>query len=53
MILSGLVYGIFRAMREHLGIPVLALLVIIFGIQSLFFGLLSDQISAIRRERFE
>jgi hypothetical protein len=40
-------------LKDHQGIPVLGLLVIIFGIQALFFGLISDQISAIRRERFE
>ncbi|MEA3441560.1 MAG: glycosyltransferase family 2 protein [Chloroflexota bacterium] len=53
MIILGSVYGIARALISRQGIPVLAALIIIFGIQSLFFGLLADQISALRREKFE
>jgi glycosyltransferase involved in cell wall biosynthesis len=49
----GFIYGIYRAYMERLGFPVLGALVMILGIQCLVFGLLADQISALRRERFE
>ncbi len=52
-IILGSVYGFTRALISKQGFPVLASLVVIFGMQSLFFGLLADQISAIRREKFE
>jgi glycosyltransferase involved in cell wall biosynthesis len=52
LIAIGAVYGVIKASINNLGIPVLALLVIVLGIQSFFFGLLCDQISALRRERF-
>ena len=50
--LVGGVYGLFKAFMVHLGFPVLASLLIILGVQAFFFGLLCDQISALRRERF-
>ncbi len=53
MILVGLLYGLTEALIEGLGFPVLAAIVMIFGAQSAFFGLLADQISAMRRERFD
>jgi glycosyltransferase involved in cell wall biosynthesis len=52
-IIMGLVYGFWEAFSQRLGFPILAAAVIIFGFQSLFFGLLCDQISGIRRERME
>lgn len=52
LILLGLVYGFAKAFINHLGFPVLASLVIMLGVQSFFFGLLCDQVSALRRERF-
>ncbi len=51
-ILLGGIYGVAKAMLVGLGFPVLASLLIILGVQSFFFGLLCDQISALRRERF-
>jgi glycosyltransferase involved in cell wall biosynthesis len=51
-ILVGGVYGLFKAHINHLGFPIFASLLIILGVQSFFFGLLGDQISALRRERF-
>lgn len=51
-ILLGGIYGVAKAMLIGLGFPVLASLLIILGVQSFFFGLLCDQISALRRERF-
>jgi glycosyltransferase involved in cell wall biosynthesis len=52
LILTGLVYGILKALMIQEGFPVLASLLIILGVQSFFFGLLCDQVSAMRRERF-
>jgi len=52
-ILSGSIYGIREALRYSLGFPTLASVVILFGVQMLVLGLLCDQISAMRRERFE
>jgi glycosyltransferase involved in cell wall biosynthesis len=53
LMVVGFVYGIYRAYSERLGFPVLGALVIILGIQCLVFGLLADQVSAMRRERLE
>ncbi len=52
LIALGLAYGFIKAGINHLGFPVFASLLIILGVQSFFFGLLCDQISALRRERF-
>jgi glycosyltransferase involved in cell wall biosynthesis len=53
LIIFGSMYGFTRAITSRQGFPVFAALVIIFGLQSLFFGLLADQISAVRREKFD
>lgn len=53
LILFGVVYGFTLAFTAGRGFPVLGALSIILGLQSLFFGVLSDQISLLRRERFE
>ena len=52
-ILVGAFYGFSKAFMNRQGFPVLAALVTIFGIQSVFFGLLADQVSSLRREKFE
>lgn len=52
-ILIGSIYGINRAISLHQGIPILASLVIILGVQSFFWGLISNQISALRLEELE
>lgn len=52
-ILIGAIYGFSKAFMNRQGFPVLAALVIIFGIQSVFFGLLADQVSSLRQEKFE
>jgi glycosyltransferase involved in cell wall biosynthesis len=52
-IIFGSVYGFTRAFLSRQGFPVFAALVVIFGMQSLFFGLLADQVSALRREKFD
>jgi glycosyltransferase involved in cell wall biosynthesis len=53
LIATGCIYGFYEAIRFREGFPVFAALIIILGVQSLFFGLLSDQVSTMRRERFE
>lgn len=52
-ILLGSVYGIVRAVLGGRGVPTLAAIVILFGIQILFFGVFSSQISQLRIERFD
>lgn len=53
MIIGGFLYGFIETFRRSLGFPVFGALIILLGVQSLFFGLLSDQISILRRERFD
>ena len=53
LIVIGSIYGFYEAIRFREGFPVFAALIIILGVQSFFFGLLSDQISTMRREKFE
>ena len=53
LILVGSIYGLVEAFAQREGFPVLGALVIILGVQSLFFGLLNDQVSLMRRERLE
>ena len=50
---GGACYGLARAIVAGRGIPDLAVLVVLTGMQILLFGLVSDQISAIRKEKFE
>ena len=49
MILAGVLYGGICALMWNAGLPVLAAVMILFGIQLLCFGLLSHQISCMRR----
>lgn len=49
-VLIGTLHGIIVAMRVGLGIPVLSAIIVIFGLQIFFFGILSAQISALRLE---
>lgn len=51
-IVCGGVYGIICAIADGLGVPVLAAVVCIFGIQTLFFGIISSQISQLRLEQY-
>lgn len=50
MVVTGLIYGFVKAYRLHQGFPVLALLLVSTGLITAMFGLLADQISALRRE---
>jgi glycosyltransferase involved in cell wall biosynthesis len=53
LIVGGGIYGFAEAIAMRLGFPTFAALVMMFGAQMLALGLLCDQISAFRRERFE
>lgn len=53
MVLAGVAYGLWSALVEGLGFPVLGAVVLLSGVQTMFLGLIMDQISAMRRERFE
>jgi glycosyltransferase involved in cell wall biosynthesis len=53
LILFGGIYGLFKAYLTHKGFPVFGALLILLGIQSLFFGLICDQISSLRQERLD
>lgn len=53
LITSGAIYGFSQAIMFRLGFPVFGSLLILTGFQILLFGVLSDQISLVRRERFE
>lgn len=53
MCLVGFLYGVIRALQWSNGIPVLASILIIFGFQLICFGILSDQISKIRKQEYE
>jgi glycosyltransferase involved in cell wall biosynthesis len=52
-IIPGLIYGIYLAFMQKLGFPVLASTVIISGVLTFFMGLICDQITELRKERFE
>ncbi len=52
-IIPGLIYGVYVAIVSHLGFPVLASTVIISGVLTFFMGLICDQITELRKERFE
>lgn len=52
-IIGGSIYGIVVAIVQGMGVPTLAAIIIVFGIQIFFFGILSAQISQLRIERLE
>jgi glycosyltransferase involved in cell wall biosynthesis len=52
-IIVGAGYGFVRYLEVDRGFPTFAALIIILGMQTLILGLLADQISALRRERFQ
>lgn len=53
LIAAGLVYGVARALVSGLGIPTLALLLVMTGLITGLFGLLAKQIATLRIELFE
>lgn len=52
-VILGTLHGIIVAINERLGIPVLSAIIVIFGLQIFFFGILSAQISALRLEKLD
>jgi len=52
-ILPGIAYGVWIALKNRGGIPTLASTIIISGLLTFFMGLLCDQITALRQEKFE
>ena len=53
MLLIGALYGIIRAIQWANGIPILASILVIFGLQLICFGVLADQLSKMRMQDFE
>jgi len=51
--MAGFGYGLWSALAEGQGFPVLGAVVLLSGTQTMFLGLIMDQISGMRRERFE
>lgn len=51
--LLGFFYGVWITFSQGLGFPVLGAVLFLFGVQTIFWGLVVDQISAMRRERFD
>lgn len=52
-IVPATVYGVWIALRNREGFPILASTVIISGLLTFFMGLLGDQITELRKEKFE
>ena len=53
VVLLGSIYGIAEAIIYGLGVPVLAAIIIIFGLQIFFWGITVAQISKVRKESLE
>lgn len=49
---GGVIYGLYITFRDGLGFPIAGAVIVILGIQIILIGLISDQISLMRRERF-
>ena len=52
-VIPGLLYGFFIALRNKEGFSILASTVILTGMLTFFMGLLADQITELRKEKFE
>ena len=53
LMLLGLAYGFAVALRRGMGFPTLAGTVVIAGLLTIFLGIVADQITELRKERFE
>lgn len=53
ILLTGVVYSFAVMYKNRLGIPIAGLLMMMTGLLTVFMGLIADQLSQIRRERFE
>jgi len=52
-VIPGLAYGLYLTFRNKAGFPTFAVIIVISGILTFFMGIISDQISELRKERFE
>jgi glycosyltransferase involved in cell wall biosynthesis len=52
-VIPAAIYGSWRALTHRLGFPTFAAMVMISGILTFFMGIVCDQITALRKERFE
>ena len=52
-VVPGVLYGVFIALRNNEGLPILASTVILIGLLTFFIGLLADQITELRKEKLE
>jgi len=52
-IIPAAIYGTWRAIHDRHGFPTFASMVMISGILTFFMGIVCDQITALRKERFE
>ncbi len=53
LLVTGVLYSIWEALARGLGVPVLGATLVINGLLVFLFGLLSDQVSALRLERLQ
>jgi glycosyltransferase involved in cell wall biosynthesis len=51
LLLTGSIYSVWEAVRSGLGVPVLGATLVINGLIVFLFGILADQVSALRLER--
>ena len=52
-ILTALIYGLITALDQRRGLSVLASTVLVSGVLTFFMGMICDQITELRKERFE
>ena len=52
-VVPAIIYGIFIALRNQEGFPILASTVILTGLLTFFMGLLADQVTELRKEKLE
>jgi glycosyltransferase involved in cell wall biosynthesis len=53
MLTIGLLYGLYFSFLNSMGFPVLGSTIMLFGFLTILFGIISEQITAIRKEKFE
>jgi hypothetical protein len=53
LFVPGFVYGLYIAMTVKLGLPVLAATLMLSGVLTFLLGVICDQITELRKERFE
>lgn len=52
-IIPGIIYGVWIAFKHKLGFPVFASILIITGVFTFFMGILAEQITSLRKDKFE